>query len=269
MRYSILDPTGNITALVEDDVDVRLQPSVADSVMRRHDDVEQVGFLTLCDAEEGVDARLRMAGGEFCGNASLCAALLCATRRALPRCCTVTLRVSGAKNPVEVKLEGTRGTIRMPSAFDVGTRLLCYGSLCAETPVVCMEGISHAIIRRSSPLFSLLDHRGNAEAAIKDWCRMLGVDGLGLMFLGEDRDGLRLTPLVYVPGSNTVFWENSCASGSTAVGIHTAVSKERRVSLDLHQPGGALHVESDPETGKTCLTGSVRVVSLGAELTLD
>ena len=75
IKYSILDPTGNITALVESEVAVERQPAAAEAIMKRHTEVEQVGFVRF-DPEEGIDAQLRMAGGEFCGNASLCTAAL-------------------------------------------------------------------------------------------------------------------------------------------------------------------------------------------------
>ena len=36
VRYSILDPTGNITALVESPVEPERQPELAAELMRRH-----------------------------------------------------------------------------------------------------------------------------------------------------------------------------------------------------------------------------------------
>ena len=72
IRYSILDPTGNITALVEGPVEPERYAPVASAVMRRHPAVEQVGFFSVKDGRPA----LAMAGGEFCVNASLCAAAL-------------------------------------------------------------------------------------------------------------------------------------------------------------------------------------------------
>ena len=75
MRYRIFDPTGNVTALVEDAVEPALQPEAAAEIMRVHPEVEQVGFVSL----NGALPSLRMAGGEFCGNASsrrICPCLL-------------------------------------------------------------------------------------------------------------------------------------------------------------------------------------------------
>ena len=68
----------------------------------------------------------------------------------------------------------------------------------------------------------------------------------------------RLTPLVYVPGSGTSFWENSCASGSTATGMYLADRTGERQEICLREPGGCLKVTSDPGSGETWLYGTVR-----------
>ena len=69
LKYSIWDPTGNITALVETQTSIDRQPEVAARIMDLHPEVEQVGFVSKV-----LRPYLRMAGGEFCGNASMCAA---------------------------------------------------------------------------------------------------------------------------------------------------------------------------------------------------
>ena len=44
LRYSILDPTGNITAIVESPVEIARQPELASRIMRLRPEVEQVGL---------------------------------------------------------------------------------------------------------------------------------------------------------------------------------------------------------------------------------
>ena len=79
IRYSIWDPSGNITALVESPIPIERQRTVASELMVRHPAVEQVGFVSL-SPENDADAALRMAGGEFCGNAGMSAAALLQSR---------------------------------------------------------------------------------------------------------------------------------------------------------------------------------------------
>lgn len=71
LDLTILNPGGNITALVEGIPDSRpLRKTINDEIMRAFPKVEQVGFL------DRSIKRLEMAGGEFCGNATRCAAYL-------------------------------------------------------------------------------------------------------------------------------------------------------------------------------------------------
>ena len=78
ISYYVLDPTSNITILAETPVPVELQPSVASRLMLAEPEAEQTGFLSH---EPGCDIALRMAGGEFCGNAAMSAAVIAATRK--------------------------------------------------------------------------------------------------------------------------------------------------------------------------------------------
>ena len=127
-------------------------------------------------------------------------------------------------------------------------------------PLVRMEGISHLIIEPSSPFFCLRERPEAAEQAVRQWCHTLSADGLGLMFLEEGPAARRMTPLVFVPGADTVFWESSCASGSSAVGMCLASREGTPVDLSLAEPGGKLHVKSDPLRAETWLFGSVRLL---------
>lgn len=267
LRYSIIDPTGNITALVEDEVAVDEQPAVAAQVMERHPEVEQVGFVRPAASEEGVQGELRMAGGEFCGNATMSAAALLRLRgedgcEGEPS--ALRLRSSGAARPVEVHLtpadEGGFATrICMPAATSIEDVRLSFGQVSATVPVVFMEGISHAVITSSSPFFALREAPAEAEQAVRAWCAELGTDGLGLMFVEAGEPDCAMVPLVYVPAANTVFWENSCASGSASVGMCLAAQRGAACALSLHEPGGVLRVESDP-AGSTWLFGHARLV---------
>ncbi len=297
-QYSILDPTGNITALVESPVAICRQPEAADALMQLHPEVEQVGFVRFYKEEEtgtdltsssymrdDTDGELRMAGGEFCGNASMCAAALCLLRRKEEGCRSgqkpgaavpcmdmsmIRLKVSGADRPVEVSLfrkaDGSfRAILEMPPALGITETVFHLSSLSGPLPVVRMEGISHVIIEEDTAFYELLRDKDLAETAVREWCCTLGTDGLGLMFLENTEDRYKMTPLVYIPGSGTMFWEHSCASGSAAAGIYLARKYGRMVSAELWEPGGILRTESDPVSGITRLEGTVRIAGYDCE----
>ena len=286
IQYCTFDPTGNITALVETAVEIAEQPAVASRLMELEPDVEQVGFITYADdaalAESGAPVSLRMAGGEFCGNATMCAAALFAIRSgmrsgAVPA--EVKVRVSGATAPLTVSLEqhaaySFGAAVSMPPALRIGKVDLQpsgpagghgAGTLAGAgdaisaifaLPIVEMEGISHIIIEPDSEFFEIKDDRVLAESVLRHWCGLLGAGCLGMMFLGDGAALRTLIPLVYVPGADTMFWENSCASGSAAAGMYLAAKAGSPVDVTFDEPAGRLRVESDPATGRTILHGS-------------
>ena len=279
IQYCIFDPTGNITALVETAVDIADQPEVASWIMGLEPDVEQVGFITYeRDGAGSVPISLRMAGGEFCGNATMCAAALCAMHSGLQNG-AVPVKVSGTSAPVTVSLEqqaafSYSAAVSMPPAVRIGMVNLQPSGMAgaagafedAESekinamlslPIVEMEGISHIIIEPDSGFLGIKEDPELAEALLRQWCGVLGADCLGMMFLGEGAAFRTLTPLVYVPGADTMFWENSCASGSAAAGMYLAAKSGSPVDVTFDEPAGRLRVESDPSAGRTILHGSV------------
>ena len=269
IRYHIFDPTGNITVLVESPVPVEAQPAVAAALLRAEPAAEQAGFLS---AAEGCGLALRMAGGEFCGNAAMSAAAFYALRNGVTAG-PIRVRVSGAPAPVAVRLEslddcsvpphmggngtvsagGWRGTVEMPRPLSVGRENLPGG---ASPVVVRLPGIAHVILTQTVS-------REEAESAVRDWCAALGADALGLMLLGADHEELGLTPLVYVPAGDTLYWERSCASGSAAVGAYLAAEAGKPVTAALREPGGTLTVSAAPD-GAVSLTGTVKYLKEGA-----
>ena len=324
IHYSILDPTGNITALVESPIDISCQPEVAARIMVRHPRVEQVGFVRyygdireseaagsgedpeviLTNRRDGIQAELRMAGGEFCGNASMSTAALYLIRHMQAGAKTgyhtadsagpdknlpvlVRLRVSGAKDIVEVNLQNGGqdnyyADILMPPALSIEDKDFSYGCLKGQLPLVRMGGISHIIVGTQSVFSGLLQDRKAAEEAVRKWCSELETEGLGLMFAdytgagdwtqGHSREAsvckagkneaekISLVPLVYIPAGDTIFWENSCASGSCAVGMYLTKKRQLAVDITLDEPGGCLHVKSDIQTGSIHLGGRVRLL---------
>ena len=77
---AVLDPAGNVTAIVCSDVPAAERARVAAQILRLPElGIEQVAFLT--EPRSGGEIRLEMMGGEFCGNALRCAGFIrrCAT----------------------------------------------------------------------------------------------------------------------------------------------------------------------------------------------
>ena len=250
IHYHLFDPTGNVTVLVETQVAVAEQPAVAAALLRMARAAEQVGFLSEAG---GCDIALRMAGGEFCGNATMSAAAFYAARNGVRDGC-VKVKVSGVDAPVEVRLAGENGgwraAVEMPRPLSVSRANLRGGG---SPVVVRYPGIAHVIFPRPMA-------REDAEMAARSWCAALGAEALGLMLL--DRKESVLTPLVYVPTPESLYWEHSCASGSAAVGAYLAAEAGKDVTAALREPGGVLTVSAAPD-GSVTLTGTVKYLREG------
>ena len=78
IHYVLMNPCGNRTVLVETPVAGKDYKKIATALMKKEPTAEQVGFLEM--GENG-NYILKMAGGEFCGNATMCAQVLSEIRK--------------------------------------------------------------------------------------------------------------------------------------------------------------------------------------------
>ena len=255
ISYAVMDPTGNVTILVTTPVPAAAQPACAARLLAAEPAGEQVGFLS--PGGGGADLSLRMAGGEFCGNAAMSAAAhLCIERASVKE--TVRVRVSGAAAPVKVKAARAADgqyacEVGMPRPRAPETAALTLDGRRFSLPLLRFDGICHLILPGDTD-------RGFAERAVRVWCAALDAPALGLMLLDEEAEAL--TPLVYVPGGDTLYWERSCASGSAAVGAYLAWKRGEKAEAALAQPGGVLRVSASP-VGPITLRGAVKLLHVG------
>ena len=247
VSYLLMDPGGNRTILAETPVPAGMRTAAAAKLMDREPTAEQAGFLS----DRTDDAiTLTMAGGEFCGNASMCAAAYCSMKAGNKKS-RIRVHASGVPDPVSVEVIRQTdavwtGRVSMPAPLFIGYHTF---SDRTKAPLVRLPGISHVICEKPCP-------RDEAERLVRQWCHELQADALGLMF--PDADAHSLTPLVYVPAADTLFWENACGSGTAAVGAWTAFREHRRVRLTLRQPGGTLSVTASEDS--LLLEGEVRLL---------
>ena len=237
LYYYTVDPSKNVTAIVvAPDVEAD-KAGIAAEIMQADPTVEQVGFLT---SEEG-EYRLNMAGGEFCGNASISAAAIISRFEGIKagETKTILLNVSGNDDVTRVDVTSSgctlsRCVITMPDAVGFLYKTLPCGKRKIRLPVVSFSGIAHVLIMNGEITES------EAEECIKNWCGILDVTCLGIMFL--DMTFNRLKPLVYVPAADTLVWESSCASGTAAVGAYLFKTKKAPQDITLDEPGGKLRI---------------------------
>lgn len=246
VRYTLMDPAKNLTVLVETPVPADERAAVADRLMALEPAAEQLGFLSEAD---DADIGLTMAGGEFCCNAVLCAAVWEAKRSGLTEG-RVTVRSSGAPDILSVDLtrqsDGSfLASVDVPRPRSAQKEALPGGG---ELPVVRFDGITHVLLEQDLG-------KKAAEDLVRQWADHWDADALGLLMLDLQRD--RMTPLVYVPAAGTLCWERACGSGTAAVGAWLASERGEPIALPLQQPGGVLTIEASPE-GPLRLSGPVR-----------
>ena len=261
ITYSLFDPSGNTTILVETPVPVEDQPAVASALMKAEPSAEQVGFVSA-PAQSGCDINLRMAGGEFCGNATMSAAAYMTMRSgAIPKqgdLIGVTVRASGASGPVTVALRAETDTAYYGSVIMARPRSIDDAPFSVtgdgrKPVIVRFDGIAHVILERPAP--DSEKGRARAEALARSWCDALGTEAIGILFF--ERHKLRLTPLVYVPAAGTTCWESACGSGTTAIGAYMADRTGKPVDITVKEPGGSLNILS-LEDGTLQMSGTVR-----------
>ena len=235
--YYLINPTENITLLVETPVARELQPFVASRLLLLEKRGEQVGFI---DENSKYDISVRMAGGEFCGNAALSAAAL-------------YLKENSYKSNIEVCLSGVPVSVKAISgneskyAFSANLKndaiikeiTFDYNEKTFNLPIVSLNGISHIIAEKSNLDFP-------PEKVIKKICREINESALGIMVF--DSYSNSLTPLVYVNEGDTLYWEKSCASGTTALGAYLFHKTGSKISVDINESGGQLNITADKDS---------------------
>ena len=232
--YSLYDPSGNITALVED-ADLNIdRAAAAAQIMSDEPRCEQVGFIEPVRGDE--DIRIAMAGGEFCGNAVFTAAVHFAELNAdaIGEGKTAVIKVcdAGTDGLIDVAVEKLPDGYKCSYMFPMQLEMTDIGGYKA----VVLQGMTHCILWDPMP-------DRDAERLIKELAAKSPSEAFGLMFVDAQR--LTVRPLVYVKDPETLVWENSCASGSAAIALALAEYWETPFFDTLSFPGGDISISVD------------------------
>lgn len=246
---AVLDPAGNVTAIVCSDVPAAERARVAAQILRLPElGIEQVAFLTA--PRSGGEIRLEMMGGEFCGNALRCAGFYQALRNGAQGKCCVFAEISGADGVQPVMAdtaEGTASTV-MPLPLSVQPA----GWADVQAARVTFAGITHFVIDCAQPDETLVQR---AIAAAPE------ASAVGAIFLDRSHGGIK--PVVFVRETASCVAENSCASGSVATAVVlTADFADGITEIGIGQPGGTL------EVGVQRTDGAVTGLSIGGAVRL-
>ncbi|WP_296902583.1 hypothetical protein [uncultured Megasphaera sp.] len=237
--YLVADPSGNTTILVLTPVAKEQHSSLAAKLLALPElDAEQVGYLTV---EEGKTLRVDMMGGEFCGNASRSAAayaLSCSGEDVG----AYDVSCSGCEAVLQAKA-ASRGDgvydafIEMPYPDDVSGILLDVDDFPSRFFRVDLPGITHFV--HFVPSLAGID-KEKYWNILKDYVGDEVLPAYGLVLCCTQEQAM--IPAVYVRGTDTLYWEKSCGSGSAAVAAALACTTRKNVATHLKQPGGTIAI---------------------------
>ncbi|HMM07269.1 MAG TPA: hypothetical protein PKD52_11515 [Clostridiales bacterium] len=251
LTIRVADPAGNITILVKTPVKKEAYASLAGKLLTLIDGAEQVGFLTL--PRHGGDVRLAMMGGEFCGNALRSAALFYGVEQGSCGETRVMTEISGVNKPLPVLIDVEKNTA--VAAMPLPKRIVPIAFGGGEGDAVFFDGILHVVTDQAFAADSPAVSRKYLQE-ISAWYQAAAA---GLMFY--EAKTATLTPVVYVAATNTLFYENSCASGSAAVAAVLAQKGAAGSHLfRFREPGGVLEATAekrDGEISSLCIGGKI------------
>lgn len=246
---AVLDPAGNVTAIVCSDVPAAERARVAAQILRLPElGIEQVAFLT--EPRSGGEIRLEMMGGEFCGNALRCAGFYQALRNGEQGKSCVLAEISGADGVQPVMADTAEGTASTVMPLPLSVQSASWADVQAAR--VTFAGITHFVIDCAQPDETLVQR---AIAAAPE------ASAVGAIFL--DRAHGSIKPVVFVRETASCVAENSCASGSVAAAVVlTADFADGITEIGIGQPGGTL------EVGVQRADGAVMGLSIGGAVRL-
>jgi len=232
-----LSPLGNTTVFLRGEAARDAHAALlAEAMDYDHLAAEQAGFLVAPHTGEAL-LRVEMAGGEFCGNATLSAAALAAAEGAAS---PFFVECSGAAAPLHAEarpLGAGRWLARaeMPPAHELRRLSLDGFSFGGVAICVSLPGIAHLVVEAAD--LSSADY----DALLAFLMREAKADAYGIVpFERMGCDRFRIRPYVAVPSAKSRVFERACGSGSLALALAEG-SADKRIAVE--QPGGTLFVE--------------------------
>lgn len=233
-------PAQNTTILVTSYCPQSYYFAVAEKAMNyEYLHAEQVGFIVPPSNKDSI-LRLEMAGGEFCGNATLSAAAYVIYKGLIDRV-NFSIDASGAAEPIRCRVEKVstycyNTSCIMPPAKRNQKLELTHENKTITGHIIEFDGISHFVF----PTQEDFTEYSGVIPALK---QVVDTNAIGVIPYKTLKDGsYKIKPFVHVKKINTNIFERGCGSGSLALGIYLkkvgGVSKE----IEVVQPGGVIRV---------------------------
>ncbi|MFQ9967845.1 MAG: hypothetical protein ACLRU4_06355 [Peptoniphilus sp.] len=251
-NYFRANPCGNITGFVVAPVYPGYRKAYTDCIIEQIDkDVEQVGFIS--PAYEGAPLRMDMMGGEFCANATRAYGLYSAGFYDTDGLVDIEVYVSGHQGTTDVIADVKNQKAYVALDAPIGREnLTIAGNDCT---LIKLHGISHLVVEAE-------EDRDFVDKALEVLKKDYKDEAYGVLFFNKEM--LEMIPYVYVEGSETLFREGSCGSGTVAVVnyLESDIDKlDEDYKIAIKNPAGELEVfVYEFEDGKKfCVGGKVEL----------
>lgn len=252
VEYTICIPGGNNTALVYGTNYTQKQKKIInDAIMKKHSDVEQVGFINLDRRPE-----LQMAGGEFCGNATRSVASLYLNNT--PGNLQI---IVNSKDIINAGVyENGKAWCEIP--YYKGTDVITEKE--QGIFIVKMNGMV-CIIIQEDVAGQYLEHKEDLKNIGMNFINKYNLENneaVGIMFCERKEELLQINPIVWVKEINTLFYETACGSGTIAVCIVETFKNKKSQKLDILQPSGMIItsevIYQDNKIKKAIISGEIK-----------
>ena len=251
-NYFRANPCGNITGFVVAPVYPGYRKAYTDCIMEQIDkDVEQVGFIS--PAYEGAPLRMDMMGGEFCANATRAYGLYSASFYDTDGLVDIEVYVSGHEGTTDVIADVKNQKAYVALDAPIGREKLTIDG--KDCTLIKLPGISHLVVEEE-------EDKEFVDKALEVLKKDHKDEAYGVLFF--DKEKLEMIPYVYVEGSETLFREGSCGSGTIAVVnyLEDDIAKlDEDYKISIKNPAGELEVfVYEFEDGKKfCVGGKVEL----------
>jgi len=234
-----LSPAKNTTVLITNYVPPSKYCKVASQVLSyTYLCAEQLGFITEPQHKSGSIIRLEMSGGEFCGNAVLALAAYVRYAGILEED-NFTIESSGVNSLLRCQIINKRNNcyrVKASMPLDFNYRLYKFDVL--KGVLIEFKGITHFLFENRGQL------EGNKiKKLIKTLSCELKVAAMGFIPYKMEKDSFQIEPCIYVSETDSLIFENSCGSGTLALGLFLAMRKKESVVYNIKQPGGIIKVQ--------------------------
>ena len=254
-NYFRANPCGNITGFVVAPVYPGYRKAYTDCIMEQIDKgVEQVGFIS--PAYEGAPLRMDMMGGEFCANATRAYGLYSASFYDTDGLVDIEVYVSGHEGTTDVIADVKNQKAYVALDAPIGRENLTIDG--KDCTLVKLPGISHLVVEAE-------EDKEFVNKALEVLKKDHKDEAYGVLFFNKEK--LEMIPYVYVEGSETLFREGSCGSGTIAVVnyLEDDIAKlDEDYKISIKNPAGELEVfVYEFEDGKKfCVGGKVELTEV-------